>query len=788
MVDDIKLVVGVDYRELTGLIKTADQTKRTLSNVAKEFVNTGGQKQYMAAINRIVKSQQHLEVSSRMSRSQIMKLGVKMQQEVKFTNALTSATQRLSAAQTTSGKVMQQNKNKMNGNNMAIQQLGYQFGDFAVQVQGGTSAFVAFSQQGAQLAGILPMIAAPLGLSMGAAVGLSAALGILIPVGSAVARMFFEMSGSAEKAKDALGNTVNALDAYRRSVEFSKRSTSDLNLEFGEAATKLENMQELLQSVAVSRAMDSLSTGSSMFGKELDAAVNHMANLQVLLEGVKIPTQDERNQFGEEGFMAAREAVAGYQDEIDDAVAAIKLLPEEAKSLSAALKEVGKSESMEDIKNSSLAALEVIKGFHLEFGKIPLPIAEVIENLESVASAAARATHEVDKITDAEQDLLDVAKKLAKEPLHGPMTLLQIEAARMRDKMMGVFELTVELKDELGDAAFNAIKLADIDLSKGVSDAAREAAKLAANMNITLLAAMNIQNLQSSMEVGGGRGSGTEYTGQQDYTAEMDYETIQSQIDKFNKKNEPKATKAVKDPIGDFQKKLDLERELLGATEARQKVLQALGSDFVRNNPKQSAAMEAQIAKTFELIAVEEKRQALNDSITGSIEDGLMMMIDSTTSVKDAFKSMASEIVKELYRVLVVQQLVNAAKGFFGFADGGAFDGGSQIQAYANGGVVSSPTTFPMTGGKTGLMGEAGPEAIMPLKRGSNGKLGVQMEGGGGDAGDVITINQSFNFQANGDDSVKKLIAQAAPQIASLAKASIIESRRRGGSTKAAFG
>ena len=788
MVDDIKLVVGVDYRELTGLIKTADQTKRTLSNVAKEFVNTGGQKQYMAAINRIVKSQQHLEVSSRMSRSQIMKLGVKMQQEVKFTNALTSATQRLSAAQTTSGKVMQQNKNKMNGNNMAIQQLGYQFGDFAVQVQGGTSAFVAFSQQGAQLAGILPMIAAPLGLSMGAAVGLSAALGILIPVGSAVARMFFEMSGSAEKAKDALGNTVNALDAYRRSVEFSKRSTSDLNLEFGEAATKLENMQELLQSVAVSRAMDSLSTGSSMFGKELDAAVNHMANLQVLLEGVKIPTQDERNQFGEEGFMAAREAVAGYQDEIDDAVAAIKLLPEEAKSLSAALKEVGKSESMEDIKNSSLAALEVIKGFHLEFGKIPLPIAEVIENLESVASAAARATHEVDKITDAEQDLLDVAKKLAKEPLHGPMTLLQIEAARMRDKMMGVFELTVELKDELGDAAFNAIKLADIDLSKGVSDAAREAAKLAANMNITLLAAMNIQNLQSSMEVGGGRGSGTEYTGQQDYTAEMDYETIQSQIDKFNKKNEPKATKAVKDPIGDFQKKLDLERELLGATEARQKVLQALGSDFVRNNPKQSAAMEAQIAKTFELIAVEEKRQALNDSITGSIEDGLMMMIDSTTSVKDAFKSMASEIVKELYRVLVVQQLVNAAKGFFGFADGGAFDGGSQIQAYANGGVVSSPTTFPMTGGKTGLMGEAGPEAIMPLKRGSNGKLGVQMEGGGGDAGDVITINQSFNFQANGDDSVKKLIAQAAPKIADMAKASVIESRRRGGSTKAAFG
>jgi phage-related minor tail protein len=165
----------------------------------------------------------------------------------------------------------------------------------------------------------------------------------------------------------------------------------------------------------------------------------------------------------------------------------------------------------------------------------------------------------------------------------------------------------------------------------------------------------------------------------------------------------------------------------------------------------------------------------------------MMAMVDGTLSVKDAFKSMASEIIKELYRVLVVQQMVNAAKTAFGipFADGGAFSGGSQIEAYANGGVVGSPTTFPMTGGKTGLMGEAGPEAIMPLKRGSNGKLGVQMEGGGGD---VININQSFNFQANGDDSVKKLIAQAAPKIADMAKASVIDSRRRGGSTKAAFG
>ena len=183
-----------------------------------------------------------------------------------------------------------------------------------------------------------------------------------------------------------------------------------------------------------------------------------------------------------------------------------------------------------------------------------------------------------------------------------------------------------------------------------------------------------------------------------------------------------------------------------------------------------------------------------------------MSIVDGTESVKDAFRDMARAIIKELYEVYVVQQLVGMISGAIGGsaapatsprpklrpsnlgvkqANGGAWLGGSRINAYANGGIVSGPTMFPMAGGKTGLMGEAGPEAIMPLKRGANGKLGVQMEGG---TGKNVVINQSFNFQANGDDSVKKIIAQAAPQIANMTKKSMLDDRRRGGTTKAVFG
>jgi len=56
------------------------------------------------------------------------------------------------------------------------------------------------------------------------------------------------------------------------------------------------------------------------------------------------------------------------------------------------------------------------------------------------------------------------------------------------------------------------------------------------------------------------------------------------------------------------------------------------------------------------------------------------------------------------------------------------------VQAFAKGGVISSPTYFPLGGG-AGLAGEAGPEAIMPLVRGPDGSLGVAAGGGG------VTVN-----------------------------------------------
>ena len=111
------------------------------------------------------------------------------------------------------------------------------------------------------------------------------------------------------------------------------------------------------------------------------------------------------------------------------------------------------------------------------------------------------------------------------------------------------------------------------------------------------------------------------------------------------------------------------------------------------------------------------------------------------------------------------------------FANGGAFHVG--VQAFANGGaftngIYDSPQLFKFAnGGKFGVMGEAGPEAVMPLSRDGSGRLGVAIQGGGGGGGVQININVnkdgSSSSDASGDnssdwkgmaDQIKKVVMQ----------------------------
>jgi hypothetical protein len=145
-------------------------------------------------------------------------------------------------------------------------------------------------------------------------------------------------------------------------------------------------------------------------------------------------------------------------------------------------------------------------------------------------------------------------------------------------------------------------------------------------------------------------------------------------------------------------------------------------------------------------------------------------MVDGTKSAVEAFKSMAKAIIEELFKVLVVQQIVGSYDMAAGKGSGivGAIMGGFK----AGGGSVEA--------GKTYVVGEKGPELFTAP---SNGKIVPNDKMGGGNVTVVQNINVSTGVQA----TVRAEIRQMMPQIAESAKGAVIDAKRRGGSYGKAF-
>jgi phage-related minor tail protein len=137
---------------------------------------------------------------------------------------------------------------------------------------------------------------------------------------------------------------------------------------------------------------------------------------------------------------------------------------------------------------------------------------------------------------------------------------------------------------------------------------------------------------------------------------------------------------------------------------------------------------------------------AITTALKGAVIDG-DSLIEVLQNIAYRFSSISLDVgLKPLETSIgsMVSGASNMLSGAIGFSHGGV---PGRVQAFATGGVVSQPTYFPMSGG-TGLMGEAGSEAIMPLKRGPDGRLGVAASEGGAPVQVIFNVNatdaQSF--------------------------------------------
>lgn len=134
-------------------------------------------------------------------------------------------------------------------------------------------------------------------------------------------------------------------------------------------------------------------------------------------------------------------------------------------------------------------------------------------------------------------------------------------------------------------------------------------------------------------------------------------------------------------------------------------------------------------------------------------------------SLGEVLKSLAlrlSELVLKAAMKPLEQGLGNMFAGLtargFAFAKGAPFQQGLPVP-FASGGVIASPMTFPLAGGRMGIAGERGAEAIMPLSRGPDGRLGVMARGGGG-------MNVTFNVSTPDAESFRRSETQIASMLA----------------------
>ena len=207
--------------EIRRAVKAAND--QTISQTRLNAVLLNAKREYQA-----------LGVSSQRATSEVRKYAA--QQAVAMTRTIntTKSINNQSAAFTRQASAVNTfNKSQMaatKGNNkfgVVTQQFGYQVGDLLVQVQSGTNFMVAFGQQATQLVGVLPLMAGALGITASAAIALSAALGIGIPLLTAIGAYLMRASATAKKAAeevDALEDSIKSLDKTLRDYLLTKKA------------------------------------------------------------------------------------------------------------------------------------------------------------------------------------------------------------------------------------------------------------------------------------------------------------------------------------------------------------------------------------------------------------------------------------------------------------------------------------------------------------------------------------------------------------------------------------
>lgn len=619
-------------------------------------------------------------------------------------------------------------------------QAGYQIQDFVVQVQAGTSALTALSQQGSQFLGAFGATGAAAGAVL--TIGLLAAQIIagadaskaLNDALSASNNLYKDLNDSAERRARGMSEEINRqilLRDYLAATTAEARAGIDAFRRLDDARRGAAVRGFLDESVGgLSSRLNRTASGDSggfigtdivpnlvpVPGRELDASAERLrAAIAAIGDGTAITRQQVDELAGALDGVARSNSI--FSREANTALQALERQREQLYAAADAAVAAGRG-------NDELALSIARLARQTAAANIGQSLTAELFQAQQVAAAFARGNAAEARRLTREQEIDQRAQQLAQQA--------EQEARRSFPNGTPETEIEAAIRDRRDQIARDAARLAELQRRNQESEqAAREAER-----NARSRSGGRTQISEEEREINRALTERTSVL----RSLETPYDTYIRRLTELN---------TLQDRLKEGQR-----RNVEGAV--------PLTDDQVR---------EATDRFRQELDRAEQGANRVDDigrqlglTFTSAFEDAIL----KGKNFRDVLKGIEQDIARLIIRKTITEPAANAISGInwgnlassfissiFGggststptaAANGAAFSGGNVIP-FARGGVVTRPTLFPMADG-AGLMGEAGPEAVMPLRRNSRGQLGVVAEGGG-------SSNMAFNINidARGADA-----------------------------------
>jgi len=707
----------------------------------------------------------------------------------------------------------------------ALQQAGYQVGDFAVQITGGTNALQALGQQGSQFLGIF----GPFGAVLGAALAIASAVGVA----------FSKMGEAANGASEDVKSLSAALNDVESAASLTGQKFNEyLTEEFELASEAIQGMVERLNRLRLEGLQASI-------GKVFEESSDSLTGMRESFDEIESYLGDERGAFQllgrqrqaefEDAFGLTSDQFGTFLENIenvkssanfDDLVESISILESHLNSINAReledfrdnLVETLDSESVfrriresaEDARveiaelgTTALSAAEAM--FLIQKGVLPPQAKEDLRIIDSTYEVIRKLNQEMAQTGD---EILDSAKvaELGTTALSAAEAMLLIQKGVLPPQAredLGIIDSTYEvirkLNQEMAETGHEIAELGKTALS------AAEAMFLIQKGVLPPQAREDLGIIDSTYEVISKLNQEMAQTGDEILDSAKGASDLADELQRA-------ANAVMNIKTSAFSRLEGLQAEVRGRTrglgDEQIRIMQAARSAElaakergVEDAPELAAIASEAASIERQIIAAESALslfgqtgsgamsnvanatqgalgimegmfdeldaivENVSKTIEGSLTSGFMSMIDGTKTVKDAFGDMARAIIAELYEVLVVQRLVGSVKEGTGIA--GAI--GTALGFRASGGQV--------TGNKPYIVGERGPEMVVPSRNAHvvpNNKMG----GGGG------PVQVVYQFQGGVTEAD---LGRALPLLVERTKREVVDAVQRGGSVARVF-